>query len=196
MKILPVVNTQNRIPVAQARKAPAFCAAPDSKIINGILKSKAAQGIFKFASNNPFGFSVLTLATTCIIFRPLTILALPGQKKDDKQYLAVKSVVASTVANSGRILLIYPLGKALEYVGKKAKENPKLKFPAGDTKEFNAFNFGVNNGFAVLLAIATAAIMTKAIPRVMAKILPPPEQKKKAEAELKLEPENKNGGAL
>lgn len=191
MKILPVVNYQNRIPLAQAPKPPAFCAAPDSRVINKILGSKTAQSVFKFASNNPFGFSVLTLATTCIIFRPLTIMALPGQKKEDKQYLAVKSIVASTVANSGRILLLLPLAKALEYVGKKAKENPKIvKFPAADSLKFNAFNFAVNNGFAVVLSIGTAAVMTKLIPKVMAKILPQPEQKKKQEIE------NKNGGAL
>lgn len=196
MKILPVVNSYKSPPV-QAGKAPAFCAAPESKVINQILGKKSAQWVLKFASNNPFGFNVLALAIASMIFRPITVLALPGQKKDDKQYLAVKSVVASVVANAGRLLFILPLGLLIKHAGNKAKKNPQPRFPIIDTKEFNAFNFAINNGFAFFLAIGTAAVMTKAIPRVMAKILPPPEQNKKIETEQKnKETSDKKGGTL
>lgn len=197
MKILPVVNTQNRTSLAQvgnqpAPSKPAFCAAPESKAINSILKSSIAQKIFKFADINPFGFKILALAVACIIFRPITVMAIPGQKKDDKQYLAAKSIIAATIADLARLSLCLPLAMGLKGMGKKAKANPAIKFPAIETEKFKVFNFAVNEGFAFLLQIGTAALMTMAIPKVMSRVLPSPEQKKKAEEQAKL----KNGGAL
>lgn len=191
MKILPVVNTQNRTSLTQTGKTPAFSAAPESKAINSILKSKSAQWAFKFASENQFGFNILALALSCIIMRPATIMVLPGQKKDDKQYLAAKSIIASVIIDIARFAFCLPLARALLKNGLKAKQNPKMEFPAKDTKEYNAFKFAANNGLSVVLQIGTAALMTLAIPKVMEKILPPPE-KKKAVAEIK----TKNGGAL
>lgn len=197
MKILPVVNTLNKSFLTQAdkvtaSKTPAFCAAPESKVINSILKSPLAQKIFKFADINPFGFKILALAVACIVFRPITVMAIPGQKKDDKQYLAAKSIIAATIADLARLSLCLPLAMALKGMGNKAKANPDIKFPAIETEKFKVFNFAVNEGFAFLLQIGTAALMTMAIPKVMSRVLPSPEQKKKAAEQAKL----KNGGAL
>lgn len=186
MKILPVVNAQNNISSKQAMQSPAFCAAPESKAINSILRSPKAQWVFKFASKNQFGFNILALALSCIIMRPATIMVLPGQKKDDKQYLAAKSIIASVIIDIARFAFCLPLARALVKNGLKAKQHPdKIKFPAEGTKEFNAFKFATNNGLSIVLQIGTAALMTMAIPKVMAKILPPPEQKK-ADCERRL----------
>lgn len=192
MKILPVVNSYNKSPLAQAGKAPVFSAAPESKVINSILKSPTAQKIFKFADINPFGFKILALAVACIIFRPITVMAMPGQKKDDKQYLAAKSVIAATIADLARLALCLPLAMGLKAMGKKAKANPSIKFPAIETEKFKVFNFAVNEGFAFILQIGTAALMTMAIPKVMSRILPSPEQKRNVEEQAK----TKDGGAL
>lgn len=193
MKISPLVNTQNRLPLKQAGKSPAFCAAPDSRAINKILQNKSAQWIFKFANKNEFGFNILALAVSCIVLRPATIMALPGQKKDDKQYLASKSIIASIIADVLRFAFCLPLANAIVHLGEKAKKAPEeVKFPQKGTKNYNAFKFGVNNGFSVILQLGIAALMTMAIPRVMERILPPPNQKKKTETENKI----KNGGAL
>lgn len=192
MKILPVVNTQNTTSLMQAGRSPAFSATPESKAINKILENKSAQWFFKFAKKNSFGFNILTLALSCIILRPATIMVLPGQKKDDKQYLAGKSIIASVIIDIARFAFCLPLAYAMEYMGKKAKEIPKIKFPAEGTKNFDIFNFGINSALSVVLQVGTAALMTMAIPKVMSRILTPPEQKKKAETTDK----PKNGGAL
>ena len=202
MKVQPF-NQNYTYKSSDSRKAQTFGAVippaaveKESKVINSILKNKAAQWAFKFANDNPFGFSVLTLATTCMVFRPATVMALPGQKKEDKQYLAVKSFVASAVANAGRLMFILPLGIAIKKMGEAAKKDSGFKFPHIETKNFNAFNFATNNGFAILLSIGTAAVMTKAIPKVMSKILPPPESKKQEKnPQTKITPDKK-GGAL
>lgn len=194
MKISPI--NQNPIYNAQkSPKAPSFCAAvptkavKNSKIIDGILKNKAAQWAFKFASKNSFGFSVLALAISCMIFRPITIMALPGQKKDDKEYLAAKAIIASAIADAGRILFILPLGIAMDKWTKTAKKAEELvdkqkleklgkeaqnKAIAIRNTKYDAFNFAANNVFSVILSIGTAALMTIAIPKVMSRILPPP----------------------
>lgn len=194
MKISPI----NQKPIYNAQKsskAPSFCAAlpavaeKESKVINSILKNKAAQWAFKFASKNSFGFSVLALAISCMIFRPITIMALPGQKKDDKEYLAAKAIIASAIADAGRILFILPLGIAMDKWTKTAKKAEELvdkqklkelekeaqnKVTAIRDTKYDAFNFAANNVFSVILSIGTAALMTIAIPKVMSKILPPP----------------------
>lgn len=103
----------------EPQKSASFCANPE-KVASGIdkiLKSKVAQGIFNFASMNPFGFNILALATTCIILRPPTVMVIPGSNKEDKQYVAAKSIIGSVVANTGRILLCLPLAKAIEKIG-------------------------------------------------------------------------------
>lgn len=191
MKILPVVNTLNKASLQQAGKSPAFCAAPEPKTINKILENKSAQWVFKFAKKNPFGFNILALALSCIILRPATIMVLPGQKKDDKQYLAGKSIIASVIIDIARLAFCLPLAMALDFMGEKSKELPKIKFPKAGTKEFDMFNFGVNNALSIVLQVGTAALMTMAIPKVMSRILTPPEKKKQVEHEIK-----PNGGAL
>lgn len=193
MKILPVVNTQNKIQLTQAQKAPAFCAAPESKAINWILKKGMTQSLIKFASDNAFGFKVLALAVACIIMRPITVMLMPGQKKEDKQYLAAKSLIAATIADVARLTFILPLGMSLKWMGNKAKAAPgKIKFPASETNEFHAFNFAVSEGFGFLLQIGTATLLAMTLPKVMSKIL---SSNKKKEQEAQKMPA-KNGGAL
>lgn len=205
MKILSIQNT----PISQKNTVitrdnnpcdiPSFGAKAPSKIIDGILKSKAAEKVFQFASDSAFGFDILTLATTCILMRPVTILLLPGSDKDDKKYLAAKSVISSVIANAGRIAFCWPLTKSLESLGEKAEKNPgSIKFPAKSTNEFKSFNFMVNKGFFMLLSIATSALMAMAVAKIMAKILPPPTKRNESEnANKSVEntPENKSGGS-
>lgn len=186
MKILSIQNTQapqkNNV-VAKNNSAcniPSFGVKASGKIIDGILKNKAAQWIFNFADKNPFGFDILTLATTCILMRPVTILFFPGTKKDDKKYLAIKSIIASVIANAGRLAFCIPLAKSLEHLGDKAAKNvDSIRFPARQTKKFEAFNYVANKGFAVLLSIGTAALTAMAVSKIMLKILPPHEEKSK-----------------
>lgn len=186
MKVINIQNTQitqKNTVVARCSStcnAPSFGAKTPSKIIDGILKNKVAQKVFQFASDSAFGFDILTLATTCILMRPVTILLLPGSDKDDKKYLAAKSVISSVIANAGRLAFCLPLKNSLEHLGEKSEKNPGImEFPAKSSKEFKSFNYVVNKGFAALLAIATSALMAMAVAKIMAKILPPPKEKDK-----------------
>lgn len=205
MKIINIQNTQ--IPqkynvatrVNSYSNEPSFCAKTPSKFIDRILKNKAAQKVFQFASDSAFGFDILTLATTCILMRPVTILLLPGSDKDDKKYLAAKSVISSVIANAGRIAFCWPLTKSLEKLGDKAEKSPgSIEFPGRSTSEFKSFNFMVNKGFFMLLSIATSALMAMAVAKIMAKILPPPTKKNESlnvNKSVENTPESKLGGS-
>lgn len=164
----------------QKNTATAFCANPkQTEFIDKILNNKVAKGIFDFASLNPFGFNILMLATTCIVLRPATVMVVPGSNKEDKKYIAVKSIVASTIANTGRLLFCLPLAKSIEKLGNKAVEKTKnIDFPAKGTPRFDAYNFGVNNGFAFILSLFTTALFVAAVTKIMNKIMPPNGDKK------------------
>lgn len=187
---------------SQKHFTPNFGASPKAATISidKFLNNKFVKGTFKFADNNPFGFTVGMLALTCIIMRPPTILIVPGSSKPDRQYAAGKSVIASIIANTARILLCLPLGKAILKLGEKAQEGknaPDIKnksieeinkyanailkekgFYPKNTPHFDAINFAISNGFALILAIATSALLVKAVSKIMPKLFPPNENNK------------------
>lgn len=153
----------------------------DSKIIDWILKNKLSQKLFELADKNPFAFTIASLATTCMLMRPPTILIMPGSNDKDKKYAAGKSFIASFVGNSSRILFILPLGFAMKKLGDKAEKNllknnqpikalPK-KFPPRSTKQFEVFNFAVSQTAGFLLAIPSSALMVYATAKIMDKLM-------------------------
>lgn len=147
-------------------------APPKVSILDKMLKNKLAQGLFKLADMNPFAFNLTALAVSCIILRPPTIMVVPGSNKDDRKYMAGKSIIAATIADTSRVLLCLPLAMTMKKLGQKALAG-KLNFPKEGTKEFEAFNYMVNNGFALLLVIGTSALMAWTVAKVMNILVPP-----------------------
>jgi len=157
-----------------------FKSAPPkhSPIIDKLLKNKFTQRLFKLADINPFAFNIVALATTCIILRPATIMVVPGSSKEDKKYAAGKSIISSAIANTSRVVLCLPLALSVAKLGKEAAQKAgETKFPKIGTPKFESFNYLVNNGFSVILAIATSALMVTTVAKVMNKLMPPPKNK-------------------
>lgn len=145
-----------------------------------LLKNKFVQKIFNLASLNPHAFNLTIMAVTAILLRPATILIVPGAKKEDKQYAAGKSIISSTLTITTQLALCIPLAKSIEKLAKEAEIKPHLsKFPKINTPRFEAFNYLVNNGFAVVLTVASAMVMSKAVAKIMNKILPDKNRKPK-----------------
>lgn len=174
------INGINYIPVKNEKNNNKYTAddlnfrgkLPESKdFLDKVLEK--GKGLFKLADINPFAFNVACLLTTCVVMRPLTILALPGTNKEDKQYAAGKSVISATLANTSRLIFILPLGIMMKNLGKNAKEDPSFRFPKIKTRRFNAFNYLVNNASAFLLSIPMSAVMVVAVAKIMNKIMPP-----------------------
>lgn len=159
-----------------------------TKFIDGILKNKLAKKLFNLASLNPHAFNLTAMAIMGIFLRPATILVFPGAKKEDKQYAAGKSVISSTITTVTQIALCIPLGKSIEKLAKAAeKQVGKTDFPKFKTKKFEAYNYLINNGFAVILSVVSSMIMAEAVTRIMNKILP---NNKKTQKKPEIQKEN------
>lgn len=147
-----------------------------------LLKNKFMQKLFNLASLNPHAFNLTIMAVMAIMLRPATILIVPGAKKEDKQYAAGKSVVSSVISTTAQLALCIPLAKTIEKLAREAEVKPHLSnFPKIKTPRFEAFNYLVNNGFAIILTVASSMVMAKAVAKIMNKILPTKETNTKLE---------------
>jgi len=144
------------------------------KAIDSFLMSKGGQKILKFASLNPTFFSLALMTALATTLRPATIMVVPGAKKEDKKYAAMKSIISASITLVTQGLIFYPLGKAMEKAGEKAKNAPNsTKFPHPiKTPKFQAFNYFTNNGVAFFTMIAASLVMVKVVAKVMNKIMP------------------------
>ena len=141
--------------------------------IDRLIKTKFSQKVFNLASLNPHTFCLAVMAVIGIAMRPATILVTPGAKKEDKQYAAAKSIIGTTIVTATHLALFIPLGNiikkhAIEAMDKKNNSG----FPKINTPKFEAYNYLVNNGVAVILSVALAMATVKTITKIMNIILP------------------------
>ena len=144
------------------------------KLLDMLLKNKYVQNILSLAQKNPILFKASLATILALSIRPLTILAVPGAKKKDKQYAATKSIVSGAVSFGIACGISWPLQKAIEKF-KVAAENgtleKSLKKPL--TKErFEAFNYFVITGAYFIVIPLEAFLLFKAIPKVINLIFP------------------------
>lgn len=166
-------GTQNQSAPAFAANLPAKTTFSKTLFTDKLLKNKFVQKLLNLASLNPHAFNLTIMAVMAILLRPATILIVPGAKKEDKQYAAGKSVVSSVISTTAQLALCIPLAKSIEKLAREAESKPHFSnFPKVKTPRFEAFNYLINNGFAVLLTVASAMVMSKAVAKVMNKILP------------------------
>lgn len=179
-------------PGLQSNKNVNFTGATNAvdKNIDKFLMSKGGQKILKLASNNPTFFSLALMTALATTLRPATIMVVPGAKKEDKKYAAMKSIISSLITLTTQGLIFYPLGKAMVKEGEKAKNAPKTtKFPYEiKTPKFEAYNYFVNNGLAFFVMFAASLVMVKVVAKVMNKIMPSHKQSQP----VKKEPEKES----
>lgn len=145
-----------------------------NKIPNTFYEGKTLNYIADLAKNYPGLFEALAaLGVTCTI-RPVSIMALPGAKTEDKQYAAVKSIASGLVGYGLSLALYKPIGDVMKKLG-KGELNHLLKKPfpyKTGSAQFDTFSFVVNYGSKFILALPTAVATFKAIPWLMNKIFP------------------------
>lgn len=83
------------------------------------FSSTKVQNILKKAEDTPIIFSALFSLILTGIFRPASIMVLPGQKKnkDDKKYAAAHSVASGVIGYCISLLIFAPLGHAIKSIG-------------------------------------------------------------------------------
>jgi hypothetical protein len=137
------------------------------KVPDAVHRSGILHKILRLAGDNPTFFEVAFATTIMTTLRPITILAVPGAKKEDKQYAAVKAVCSATAALALTALLYIPLGAVMKRLGK----SPAFPFKEG-TEAFKAFNHYLNYGSKFLIAPLEAMLLFKLIPPIMHKVFP------------------------
>lgn len=144
------------------------------KVPKNFYNSGTLNYVAKLAKDYPGLFEGLTaLGVTCTI-RPLTILTMPGAKKEDKQYAAVKSIASGILGYIESLIIFKPLGDIVKKLGQGQYDKfLKKPFPFKyGTPQFNTFSFIVNYGSKFIAAIPFAILTFKLIPVMMEKLFP------------------------
>lgn len=147
--------------------------AEKTPFIDKILKNKFSQKLFNLASKNPHAFNLTAIGLMGILLRPVGILVIPGAKKEDKQYAAAKSSIGTVITVCAQLAFCIPLALLIEKLAKEALKNPSASnFPQIKTPKFEAFNYFVNNGFSMILAVFISMLVAKTLTVVMKKFAP------------------------
>jgi len=145
------------------------------KVPENFLKNKGLHNFLKLAENNASMFEEIITFILGAFLRPAAILAVPGAKKEDKEYPAVKSI-ASAIISFGLTALVYiPLARHIRKLGTTAVKNASKSgsFPYKEgTTQFDSFNYLVNYGSIFIVAPLQTILLFKAIPPLMNKLFP------------------------
>ncbi|MEI7474055.1 MAG: hypothetical protein WCK67_04690 [bacterium] len=136
-------------------------------IPDGVFTFKPIQGLFKLAQKDLALFdAVLTFALVASI-RPLTIMAMPGASKEDKQYAATKAMAGGAIGLGLTALLFTPVTKAVKGVSKEL-----FKGLANSEKKEKAFEYLMNYGAKFIIAPLQAFLLVESIHPIMDLVFP------------------------
>jgi len=146
-------------------------AAKKEPVIDRILKKEFAQKLFDMADRNPHLLQVISIGVLGMTIRPATLLAIPGAEKEDKQYIAAKSIIGTAMFVASQLLVSVPLDKSLKKIGEIAQKNPKSRFYKYSPKQLKAYSFLISNAIGLTLTLATSSFLTvKLTTKIMNKL--------------------------
>jgi|GEM_PF-3948703 len=168
-------NEQAKIKKAQVNSNLSFSGFPEylaNKVPDSFLKNKGFHNFLKLAEDNATLFEDVVTLILGITLRPASILAIPGAKKEDKNYAAAKSI-ASVVLGFGMTALVYiPLARHMKKLGntavKNASKSCSFPYPA-NSPQFASFNYLINYGSSFIAAPIQTILLFKAIPPIVNK---------------------------
>ena len=179
IKNLPQLTDQSRGVLPNNNFNPTF--GKYSDLTSNLLCNKMIQKFLKLAEEN---FTLFEVGVGCIIaltLRPLAIMAVPGTKKEDKKYAAVKSMASGIASIILASVLFIPLALSIKKLGKEALKNAARnnKFPYRyNSEEYRAFQYIMNTGASLLAAPLDTFLVVKFIPPLVDKIFPEKQCKK------------------
>ena len=155
-------------------------------LIDKIMRNKITHKVFELAENNSLLFRMAYGCVLSVALRPLVIMAIPGAKKDDKKYAAVKSIASGIVSLLMAAVLFIPLEYSIRRLGKSALENvgkpgefPYKYIPHNpkECQKYDAFQYVMNMGAGFLVAPLDAYLVFKLVPPVVDKLFPKKQEK-------------------
>lgn len=164
-----------------------------------LFTSETLRKFFIMADNSQSVFGALFALILTGIFRPATIMALPGQKKnkDDKKYAAAHSVASGLIGYGIALIISSPIAKAM----KKLEDEPDkflTKYTVRYLRKKGAVNTAkkyVNILHEVILAFPRAAITIALIPPILKHVFGYELKKNKTLADNTKTPKDFNGGS-
>lgn len=145
--------------------------AKKNGMVDWVLKNKYAQKLFGIADKNPHVLNVICIGVLGTTLRPATLLAVPGAEKEDKQYVAAKSIIGTILFVASQLLISLPLGKGLKELGKTAVKNPQSKFYKYSPKKMEAYSFLISNAVGLVLSLFSSSFLTvKLTTKIMNKL--------------------------
>ena len=138
-----------------------------------VVMSKAFHKVCDVAGKNPPLFSAGLVFVITTTVRPAAILAVPGAKKEDKQYSAARSFATGMIAFSLALMVYRPLESLIRRLGKAALSNSDHPFPfTYGSEEFEKFNYLATQTANVIIAPFQAMLLMEFIPPIVRKIFP------------------------
>lgn len=140
---------------------------------NSIYKNKFFKDFLKFADDFQILFgATFALILTCML-RPLTIMALPGDKKnnDDKKYASAHSMSSGLLGFGLALLISAPISTAIKKVLEKPEEGKYIKHNGinylKDTANARTVSTYLNQVPDILLAVPKAMITIALVPIIL-----------------------------
>jgi hypothetical protein len=167
--------------------------------IKEFIKGKTFDKALELANNLSMFESGLFFAIA-VTLKPLTIMALPGAKEEDKKYAATKAFLGGCVDFAISSAILYPITEVVKRFRKKIKVDPKiLTEKVQYLKNINKFdNLEKVLGYAPkLLLLPIRSAMTIALIPPTLKYLFPEEAKKlknKKDAKEAVKSKTQKGG--
>ncbi len=148
--------------------------------IQNFIKSKRFDNLLKKANDFAWMESILMFAIATTI-KPVSIMALPVAKEEDKKYAATKAFLGGVVDFSISTAVILPITMVINKFNEKIKKDPTILTDKvsylKDKKNFNNFKKVIEYSPKILLIPVRSALTIALIPPTL-KYLFPEEAKK------------------
>lgn len=140
---------------------------------DALLKSKSIHGFCKMAEKNASLFDVSFALIMGATIGTGGIMALPKQKKEDRQYMSTLLILNCLATFLLSLALYIPLSKSIAKLGQNALKNASTKggFPYKEgSKEYDSYNYIINYGSRFILAPLQALMIVKGITPIYKKL--------------------------
>jgi len=152
----------------------------ENETVKKFIKSKAFDKLLK-AGNDLAKIESIFMFAIAVTIKPVTIMALPGAKEEDKKYAATKAFLGGAVDFGIATAAIVPITNVINKFNEKIAKDPSILTEKiaylRDKQKFNSFKNVVEYAPKFLLVPVRSAITIALIPPTL-KYLFPEEAKK------------------
>jgi len=167
------LNAQNCYFQHKNTKAPAFQGQVGTRIAEK-CKNVLIDGsnmLFEKAEASSVICNALLVFFLTTTVRPAAILAMPGSKKEDREYAAAKSIATGFAALLTALVLFRPIDNAFKNIAKRVDFGTLKDFPFKNEAK-TAYKYIIDQGSFFVVAPIQAMVLINTIPPIMNRFFP------------------------